>query len=147
MIETWMENCLVSDSDCNIVNLAWYLWKHHMVRKIVTNVAFSNTRKVGLNWSLEATFANYISMYVQNARSMCNQYQGKESFHIMHVVSFIVTSITLDSNQSTTIMTLKDFICILLTCTISAHTKSISKYRLFQSWSSLHKTRNWIGLE
>ena len=26
----------------------------------VTNVDFSNIRKAGLNWTLEATFANYI---------------------------------------------------------------------------------------
>jgi hypothetical protein len=35
----------------------WYLCKCHMARRNVTNTIFSNTRKVGLNWSLEVTFA------------------------------------------------------------------------------------------
>ena len=49
----------------------WYLWQCRMTCKNVTNVIFSNTRKVGLNWSLDATFANHMWMYLQNASSMC----------------------------------------------------------------------------
>ena len=38
--------------------------KRHMACKNVTNVVFVNARKVAMNWSLEATFANYIRMYL-----------------------------------------------------------------------------------
>ena len=47
----------------------WYLWKHQMARKNVIHVSFSNARKVGFNWSLEAVFANY------------NFFQSSSAFH------------------------------------------------------------------
>ena len=38
-----------------------HLSKEHGVRENVMHVVFSDARKVGLNWSLEATFVNYTS--------------------------------------------------------------------------------------
>ena len=40
-------------------HLTWCLWIHRMARNNVIYVVVSNARKAGLNWSLEATFANY----------------------------------------------------------------------------------------
>ena len=64
--------------------------------------------------------------------------EGKESFYIMNVMFFIVTSNTVDSNQNITSMIKKiGLFPTLWTSTIGAHTNLVSK----------HKTRNRVSLE
>jgi hypothetical protein len=57
----------------------------HGIRGNITNAIFSNTRKVGLDWSWETTFANYIWILLQNASTMCKGFQGKKYFYIMNI--------------------------------------------------------------
>ena len=85
-------------------------------------------------------------MYLQNANSMCKLQWGKKSFNTMNGM-FIVTSNTLDSNQNIMFMISRNFFFTLWTYTIGAHTKLVSKCKFFQSWSALHKTRNWVSFE
>ena len=54
----------VSGIPCNLNSINMVFAKRHMACKNVTNVVFVNARKVAMNWSLEATFANYIRMYL-----------------------------------------------------------------------------------
>ena len=46
--------------ECVISYWTWYSWKRYMACKNVIYVVFLNAWKVGLHWSLERTFANYI---------------------------------------------------------------------------------------
>ena len=63
----------------------------------------------------------------------------EEAFYIMNVMFFIVTSNNLNSNQNITLVIQKDFFFTLLTCTICAHTKLVSKYKF--SKVEVHSTR------
>ena len=58
-----------------ILGGTWYLWKRHMACKNVIYVISSNARKVGLNWSLEATFVNYTSF------CQLQLFQSSSAFH------------------------------------------------------------------
>jgi hypothetical protein len=72
----------------------WYSWNVTWYVKNVIYDVFSNARKVSLNWSLEATFANYISscklQVVPNIKCTPQDYKlsqpWKEKMSHLHVM-------------------------------------------------------------
>ena len=100
----YCSNASMMEGGCSY-SVCTYIFIHsfiHIARRNVTNVVFSIIRKVSLNWSLKATFANYIQMYYEMLVACAKWKWGKKYLNITNVVFFIVTSNTLDSNQNIT---------------------------------------------
>ena len=55
-----------------------------MAWKNITNKVFLNTKKVGLNRSLEATFVTYTWIYLHNASSIHVQVIRREEVSLYH---------------------------------------------------------------